>query len=257
MNKSNLISTITTAFLLIISNSGYPQQNGWNAPFIKVNKDAPNILAWEIGNELSIGNVPGISDLEKADFVANFMRRMAQIIQGIDQQHMITTGMTSTAKAWMRTNEDHDLRRYLYDPFDFVTIHYPRDKPNPFGNNTDDVDLAKNFPQPKPFIIEEDLVCKPGFKIINEVDHDAEINNGCEPCSDRRNCFEHHLEEWLGSEDHVGRGASGYMVWGFDVAEISDGDPGGIGLKNPSDVGELRNLFSTYAEKLRQSAQNT
>ena len=44
MNKVSLISISSIALLFFISSRGYPQQNGWNAPFIKANKDAPNIL---------------------------------------------------------------------------------------------------------------------------------------------------------------------------------------------------------------------
>jgi hypothetical protein len=210
-------------------------------------KEHPNIFAWEVGNELALGNVPGIPDEDKARLVAEFMHRMAEIIGDLHPKQMITTGMTSTAKAWMRNVEDLGLRRFLYEGFDFVTIHYPRDKPNVFGANTDDIQLAKDPEKPKPFIIEEDLVCKSGFKNPN-ADHDQEIQRGCEPCDDRAVCFKRHLEEWLGNDDGPGRGAGGYMIWGFDPTNINDGDPGGIGgIKNPDDWPLLRDLFRNYA----------
>lgn len=209
-------------------------------------KDHPNIFAWEVGNELALGQEPEISDEDKARLVAEFMHRMARIIRDQSPKQMITTGMTSTSKAWLHRDGNLDLRKFLYEGFDFVTIHYPRDKPNPFGANTDDIQLAKNPDLPKPFIIEEDLVCQSGFS-----DHDQEIQQGCEACGDRAVCFKRHLEEWLGNEDGPGQGASGYLIWGFDPTDINDGHPGGIGgFKNPPDWIQLRDLFRNYANGL-------
>ena len=206
-------------------------------------KDHPNIFAWEVGNELSLANIAGMTDEEKARTIADFMRRLARVIRASDPNHLITTGMTSTAKAWMPAH-NVALRAHLYELFDFVTIHYPYDKPNPFGPNDADADLARNVLR-KPFIIEEDLVCQSGFEA-----HQGSIQAGCEACADRSHCFRHRLTQWMGDGASSGRGASGYMIWGFDGAHINDDDPGGIGPKNPSDRIQLRTLFSTFAERL-------
>jgi len=44
MNKSCLFSISIVALLFNLNSIAYPQIGGWNAPFIKVNDDAPNIL---------------------------------------------------------------------------------------------------------------------------------------------------------------------------------------------------------------------
>lgn len=209
-------------------------------------KNAKRILAWEVGNELSLANVPNMSDPEKFRLLTAFLHQMVRVIGSIDKNHLITAGMTSTAKAWMHTQGHHGERRHLYEPFDFITIHYPRDAPNVFGANTADIDLAKELN--KPFIIEEDLVFKQGHQPPPECGHEFDQQNSC---GDRFDFFERCLQEWLGHGSDPGRGASGYLVWGFDGADVGDGHPGGIGGRcAPGDWPALRNLFSTYAEDL-------
>jgi arylsulfatase len=44
MNNYRLCSSVVFVLLFITINKVFPQNNGWNAPFIKVAKDAPNIL---------------------------------------------------------------------------------------------------------------------------------------------------------------------------------------------------------------------
>jgi len=44
MNKNSLFLVSAIALLFIINNNADSQKSGWSAPFIKVNKDAPNIL---------------------------------------------------------------------------------------------------------------------------------------------------------------------------------------------------------------------
>ena len=44
MNNYRLYSSVVFVLLFITFNKVFPQNNGWNAPFIKVDRDAPNIL---------------------------------------------------------------------------------------------------------------------------------------------------------------------------------------------------------------------
>ncbi len=190
-------------------------------------KDEPNILAWEIGNELKVNDDPQL--------LIGFMHHIAREIRDIDPNHLITTGMISTVHAYM-FHENAALRRHLYaaprNPaagdhrhmFDFITLHYPGEchgLNGQLGCDHEDIQLAQELEMP--FIIEEALF---------------------EGQGDRSPMFRQDMDEWFG------QGASGYMPWGFDGADVGDGHPGGVGGRDHTDWPTLRNLFQTYAANL-------
>jgi hypothetical protein len=120
-----------------------------------------------------------------------FMHEIARRIRALDPNHLITTGMISTRHAWLF---EPDAKATLYgSPYlDFVTFHAYEYEP---GRREDDRDVAVAVR--KPFVVEE-----AGF-----------MGN------DRGERVRNDLN------DFYGRGAAGYMPWGFNaVRDTGDGD---------------------------------
>ena len=183
-------------------------------------KDEPQIFAWEIANEAKVNDNPRM--------LTDFKHHVAREIRALDARHMITTGMVSTAHAFMFSGDQ--LRRDLYGKreqgrrlIDFVTVHYP-DESHPTGPNHGDIDLAQELNMPS--IVEEFMVISP------------------EKTRDRTGDFKAQLDQWFG------KGAGGCMVWGFDALHIGDGDDAG-GIGHPfTDFNNLVNMFRAYGNQL-------
>lgn len=183
-------------------------------------KDEPQIFAWEVANEAKVNDNPRL--------LIEFKHHIARGIRALDAKHLITTGMVSTAHAYMFPGDQQ--RRYLYDDrvggrrlIDFVTVHYP-DEHHPTGANSGDIDLAKELTMPA--IVEEFMVHSPDKGM------------------DRSPLFKRQLDQWFGL------GARGCMVWGFDALHIGDGDSyGGIGAPY-TDFNPLTEMFKAYASEL-------
>jgi peptidoglycan L-alanyl-D-glutamate endopeptidase CwlK len=203
-------------------------------PFVKYIverfKDEPQIFAWELVNEAKVDNAPGS--------LVDFKHRIAREIRAIDPNHLITTGMVSTAHAWMFPGDER--RQDLYDRheggrrlIDFVTVHYP-DESHPTGPNYGDIDLADHLEMP--VIVEEAMVIP---NLPNEEERRA---------YDRSHDFRNSLDEWL---FHREAKANGYMPWGFDALNIGDGDSNG-GIGEPfRDFDNLATVFREYANRLK------
>ena len=154
-------------------------------------RDAPQILAWEIGNELKLDRADpnDAADINPQIFV-NFMHEIAREIKRLDANHLVTTGMKSTQHAWM---EGSPLRDRLYSSpnIDFLTIHSYEGMFDQDGDRKvyDDIGLATRLD--KPFVVEEagfDVRVFPGQRVEK---------------------YSKHMETWYKA------GASGYMPWGF------------------------------------------
>jgi hypothetical protein len=183
-------------------------------------KDEPQIFAWEVANEAKVNDNPRL--------LIEFKHHVAREIRALDSKHLVTTGMVSTAHAFMFPGDQQ--RRTLYDRrdggrrlFDFVTVHYP-DEHHPTGTNSGDIDLAKALVMPA--IVEEFMVHSPDSGM------------------DRSPLFKRQLDTWFGL------GAKGCMVWGFDALHIGDGDSFG-GISEPyTDINPLAEMFREYASGL-------
>jgi murein DD-endopeptidase MepM/ murein hydrolase activator NlpD len=196
-------------------------------PFIRhvvpLFRNEPVIFAWEIGNELKLNPVTGnpAGDPNVAAFI-QFMLDTAAEIRRLDPNHLITTGMISTHHAWLHADE---LRRRLYAPphFDFLTVHCYNDE-----LHNDDSELARALG--KPFIIEE-------------------AGYGQQFGPDRSGKVAEDMARWFG------RGARGYMPWGFMATgqDIGDGDrDSGLDRQFHSDWDALTNLYRNRAHELAQ-----
>jgi hypothetical protein len=200
-------------------------------PFVErmvdVFSEAPNIFAWEIGNELKSerANPNDPKDPNPALFV-KFNLEVAAAIKRIDPYHLVTTGMKSTHHAWLHTPA---LQEALYRSphIDFITIHSYEGKWDREGDLRvyEDATLADRLN--KPFIVEE-----AGFD--RELFPDRVAKHG------------EHMAHWLAL------GAQGYMPWGFIHApEIGDGDDS-VGICSyHSDFGQLCDLFRQYADRVK------
>lgn len=189
-------------------------------PFVKkiveAFRDEPMVMAWNIGNELKAEGAP--------ELLIQLVHAMARSIRQWDTNHLITTGMISTRHAYMAGN--NALRRRLYGipELDFITNHSyhidGNDKPSP----EDDSDLARELS--KPLVIEE-----AGFAARD----------------DRTRLYAEELDLLFG------RGASGYMPWGFMAGgDTGDGDDA-LGVDHVwhgADWDSLRQLFRTRASAL-------
>jgi peptidoglycan L-alanyl-D-glutamate endopeptidase CwlK len=183
-------------------------------------KDEKRVFAWEIANEAKVDNDPWL-------FI-NFNHLVARIIRSIDPNHMVTTGMISTAHACMYPGDERRRLLYGHEEYerrliDFVTIHYPNQGYST-GRNDDDIDLAKSLNMP--FVIEEQMIIR------------------ANKFQSRKEDYQQDMNVWFG------RGAAGYMPWGFDALNIGDGDSEG-GIGEPfADYNDLRATFYDYEAQL-------
>jgi hypothetical protein len=175
-------------------------------------KDEPTIMAYNVGNELKAQEAPGL--------LVQFMMEVADRIRRLDSNHLLSTGMISTRHAFMQGRED--LRKLLYGGghFDFITNHSyhidGNDKPSP----EDDSDLARALN--KPLLIEE-----AGFAATN----------------DRTSLYVQEMDGLFG------KGASGYMPWGFmSGGNTGDGDDQ-LGVDRFFHGADFDTLFQKFRER--------
>jgi hypothetical protein len=177
----------------------------------KAFRNEPQILAWEIGNELKLDGKPG-------QFI-KFNQAVADEIRSLDPNHLITTGMMSTAHAGL--NRDQWTRLYSHANLDFITCHiYNAD----YRDDDSKVGVAVN----KPFIVEEaGFDGKPGDNRAEQIkrDMDTMLDN---------------------------RRAAGYMQWGFMAeGDNRDGDRDrGMDWVYHSDWNDLFGAYKERAERL-------
>ena len=184
-------------------------------------RQEPRIFAWEIGNELKLdrGNKHDPNDPNPTIFINFMIAAAAQIRAWDEENHLITTGMISTRHAWLH---DDALKRKLYasPQIDFLTVHAYQGE-----NHEDDSQLAQDLD--KPFIIEE-----AGFDAPHGEDRSPKV------AAD--------MDKWFG------RGASGYMQWGFmATGDNGDGDRlSGMDRVFHSDWDALFDLYRQRAHAL-------
>lgn len=169
-------------------NGGY-ETNYWPlvAYLVERFRDEDAIFAWEIGNELKLLSDP-------ARFVA-FMHDVRARIRALDGNHMITTGMISTRHTGI--SQHSEQARALYRDFDFITSHCYD------GSDLED-QSALAAALNKPLVIEE-------------VGFDTRVFTTAQT---RVTALQNDMNKWFG------RGAAGYMQWGFQgqANNIGDGD---------------------------------
>jgi len=136
-----------------------------------------------------------------------FARNVSKRIWELDPLHMITTGMISTKHGGL--NEEQKERLYDLPYLHFLTVH------NYEGQNEDDSPLAQVLG--KPLIVEE-----AGFAHGNRA---LRVRND--------------MDRWFG------RGARGYMQWGFMATPQDNGD-------GDVQYGMDRTLHAEDWEKLRK-----
>lgn len=148
-------------------------------------RNEPQIMAWELGNELKVDHRP--------DVFTSFNHQVAAAIRAKDGNHLITTGMISTRHAFLFSQQQ---KRNLYadNNLDFITNHAYN------GENLED-DSALSYVVNKPFIVEE-----AGFDAGRNVD--------------RSNSVRADLDKWFarGSRGYL---QWGFMATQFDNG---DGD---------------------------------
>ncbi len=193
---------------------------------IETFRSEPQILAWEIGNELKLdrGNKADENDPNPLCYI-DFVHAVAAFIRQLDPNHLITTGMISTRHAWLFSSA---LKRRLYESpnLDFVTIHAYQG-----SNEEDDRPVANELGIP--FMIEE-----AGF--------DAEQG------ADRSSKVAEDMQKWFGL------GARGYLQWGFMATpDNGDGDrQSGMDRAFHSDWDQLAGIYRARAQELAQVDPN-
>lgn len=112
-------------------------------------RDHKAIFGWDITNEQNVSNS---SDAWLVDRLTSFYTTMAAFINGLDQNHMITTGMISTGSAWSGMNDTQRDAIYGSSNVDYVTVHeYDADNEH---SEWDDIWRANNRWR-KPVSVEE------------------------------------------------------------------------------------------------------
>lgn len=164
-------------------------------------REHPALFAWEIGNELKLDEQP--------QAFMTFVHDMARFIRQRDRNHLITTGMISTHHIHMKHHPAMQLELYRSRDIDFLTVHaYNRhwdservetDDPRRDQkiHKNDDSQLAGEVG--KPFIVEE-----AGFDAGRGQKRDGLVAED--------------MALWFG------RGAQGYMQWGFMATDFDNGD---------------------------------
>ncbi|MEM7126900.1 MAG: carboxypeptidase regulatory-like domain-containing protein [Chloroflexota bacterium] len=175
-------------------------------------KNEPQIMAWELGNELKVDNQP--------DLFTTFNHQVAAAIRAIDTNHLITTGMISTRQAYMSTQQQK-RKLYANANLDFITNHAYN------GENLED-DSALSILVNKPFIVEE-----AGF--------DAERGQ------DRSDWVQNDMDKWFA---RAARGYIqwGFMATDFDNG---DGDrKSGMDRQFHDDYDQLARVYRERAQAL-------
>lgn len=207
-------------------------------------RDRASIMAWEPGNELKVDNDP-------KTFV-DFMLRVAQELQILAPNQLITTGMISTQHAHMdpdNANLRTERQRLMRSPLiDFITVH----SYNGVDEHKEEAD-AKEMQKLKPVVVEE-----AGFVAGPNAEKEAARNPNFHlpPCvknGRRRACVEADLHKWF---DLLG--ARGYMQWGF-MAGFDNRDGDGLSgmdhvIHSKEDWDELFGLYQQQATKLANQA---
>ncbi len=201
-------------------------------------KERASIMAWEPGNELKVDNDP-------KTFV-DFMLRIAQELQTLAPNHLVTTGMISTQHAHMDPDNPHtraERLRLLSSPhIDFFTVH----SYNGRDEHKEEADAREAARLKKPLIVEEAGFVAGPQAPINETP-------GCASGGRRRDCVEADLNKWFNS-----LGARGYMQWGFMAGDDNGDGDGRSGLDHAihgrQDWDELYALYRSRAEILASQA---
>lgn len=161
----------------------------------------PALFAWEIGNELKLDNQP--------EAFMKFMHDVARFINERDRNHLITTGMISTQHVYMKDRPEMQRQLYRSPDIDFLTVHaynsnWDSERAEPDDprrdqkiHKNDDSRLAAEVG--KPFIVEE-----AGFDAGRGQKRDGWVADD--------------MTAWFG------RGAQGYMQWGYMATDFNNGD---------------------------------
>lgn len=177
-------------------------------------RDVPRIFAWELGNEFK--PFAGPQGPFYPQLFIEFAHHMADEIHELDSQHLITTGIISTANLACLPDQARALYRHPH--LDFLTVHTYD------GEGTgDDHLLAQELG--KPLIVEEI-----GFSGPDRVERVKEA-----------------LALWLEQRE-----ARGFMQWGFMATseDIGDGAHGrGMDPVLPSNKKYWDGLFQAYQER--------
>lgn len=188
---------------------------------VRAFRDEPQILAWELGYELKAHEAP--------ELLITFMHAVAARIKAIDRNHLVGPGIISTRHVYMAGNEA--LRIKLYDTplLDYISNSVYHDIVELRARYTpsieDDSDLARRLQ--KPWLIDENgLVGGPG--------------------DDRSGWLEAELDAVFG------KGAVGYMQWGFMVGPDSDDGDSVIGMDQIWHNGDWDQFSKLYTERARQ-----
>ena len=168
----------------------------------------PAVFCWELTNE-------GSDHASHDDFI-NYCTYMADLIRGIDPNHLITAGIISTPVIEFKNEGGNDEPRRLYERLDFLTVH----DYDPISS--EDRHLAVRLD--KPLLIEE----------VGRKDG-------------RAGFFRKNMDDWFHD------GASGYLGWGFMPSAENNGDGDhdfGIDRALHGDYEEVTGLWKDRADGL-------
>jgi len=195
---------------------------------IKRFRDKPEIMAWEPGNEMKVDDNP--------ELFLRFMLGMTRYIKRLTPNHLVTTGITSTRVAYMAPHPN--LQRQLYgDPsIDFITNHAYNGT-----NEEDDSGLAQMLG--KPLLIEE-----AGFDAGRAVD--VKYLSPCVRDGRRVDCVKADMQKWFG------RGARGYMQWGF-MSGFNNGDGDHLSGMDQTVHEDWNDLFGAYQSQAHLLTQQS
>jgi hypothetical protein len=175
---------------------------------VSANKDHPAVFCWELTNEGS--------DHEGHDDFINYCTYMADLIRGIDPNHLITAGIISTPVIEFKNEGGNDEPSRLYERLDFLTVHdYDQ-------ISSQDRHLAARLD--KPLIVEE----------VGRKDG-------------RAGFFRENMDFWFHN------GAGGYLGWGFmpSAEDNGDGDQDfGIDRALHGDYDEVTQIWKDWAGRL-------
>ncbi len=162
-----------------------------------------------------------LKNLDDKEAFITFMINTKNLIKGIDSNHMVATGMISARHTLLSSEQ----ATRLFSQFDFLTNHC-------YDGSDLENDIATAQALNKPLIIEE-----AGFFYS----------------SDRPTRISNDIQKWMG------RGAAGYMQWGFKPGSMDNGDGDReVGL-NYTDVDfqQVVNVYKQWAQTLASESQPT